>query len=63
MKVIFKLVNFRNKSSGTKSCLDRSDVNPEASVIRLVLGVRVNLALDPLNRLPVKLDIWSVRMV
>jgi hypothetical protein len=41
-------------------CLDGSDVNPEAGVVRLVLGVRVDLALDPLNRLAIELDIFGV---
>jgi hypothetical protein len=41
-------------------CSDGSDVNPEAGVVRLVLGVRVDLALNPLNRLAIELDIFGV---
>lgn len=66
---MFKLASLVNKliSSGKAEifadCLDRSDVNPEASVVRLIHGVRVDLALNPLNRLAVEFDIFSVGIV
>jgi hypothetical protein len=42
--------------------LDCSDVDPEAGVIRLVLGVRVDLLLDPHNCALVPVDIICIRV-
>lgn len=39
---------------------NRSNVNPEAGVIRRVHRVRVNLALDPVNSTSISLDIGRV---
>ena len=46
----------------TENGSDRSDVDPETGVISLVLRVRVDLALDPLDRRLVIVDIRGVRV-
>jgi hypothetical protein len=44
----------RSQQNHKGICLDSDNVDPEASVVSLVLGVAVNLALDPMNRIPIR---------
>ena len=44
-------------------CLDRGHINPEASVIRLILRIGVDLLLDPLDRLLIEVNIACVGIV
>ena len=55
-------LEFHAARSSFMQRLDCSDVDPEAGVIRLVLGVRVDLLLDPHNCALVPVDIICIRV-
>jgi hypothetical protein len=54
------IFNLLPASFDTEVDLNWRDIDPKPRIIRLVLGVRVDLSLDPLNRILISLDIRSV---